>query len=318
MAIKRKASDAEVGASPKKRATRLHPSPVADPAVGGTIVARRLTATVTPRTYAGKLRRSHVAEPTPSPARTRRPRDVSPESDEELNLGRPRSPPATVVETPSRTRSGKIIPRVSDTKSVRPKVRALGESEDSMDDIPTPPPSPSKRSTRSTAKASLATVSPVKPTLRKTSSPVKRRPPKPRTPTPVSESEEDIPEPVASFDRQASSSPVEVIPPAEESRPATPAAVEIFIPPASPNKLPFIPSQHCLNAQKRQILRTIHNPPDLVDEDEESTNHTALKQLGDLLQGTVVRGEGNSCLLLGPRSSGKTRVSSTLIILHFL
>jgi origin recognition complex subunit 4 len=37
-----------------------------------------------------------------------------------------------------------------------------------------------------------------------------------------------------------------------------------------------------------------------------------------LLQGTVVRGEGNSCLLLGPRSSGKTRVSSTLIILHFL
>ncbi|KAJ6539376.1 origin recognition complex subunit 4 C-terminus-domain-containing protein [Mycena capillaripes] len=76
---------------------------------------------------------------------------------------------------------------------------------------------------------------------------------------------------------------------------------------APSTKSPFIPSQQCLNAQKREILRSTQNPPDLV-EDEESTNSIALKQLGDLLRGTVARGEGNSCLLLGPRGSGKTRI----------
>ncbi|KAJ7283624.1 origin recognition complex subunit 4 C-terminus-domain-containing protein [Mycena rebaudengoi] len=39
-----------------------------------------------------------------------------------------------------------------------------------------------------------------------------------------------------------------------------------------------------------------------------ATNALALKQLSDLLEGTVARGEGNSCLLLGPRGSGKTRI----------
>lgn len=73
---------------------------------------------------------------------------------------------------------------------------------------------------------------------------------------------------------------------------------------------PFIPSQQCLNAQKREILRNIQNPADLVD--EEASNSIALKQLSDLLSGTVIRGEGNSCLVLGPRGSGKTRVSLIL------
>lgn len=39
------------------------------------------------------------------------------------------------------------------------------------------------------------------------------------------------------------------------------------------------------------------------------TNMVASQQLKDLLAGTVTRGEGNSCFVLGPRGSGKTAVS---------
>jgi hypothetical protein len=39
------------------------------------------------------------------------------------------------------------------------------------------------------------------------------------------------------------------------------------------------------------------------------TNIAAFQQLKDLLVGTVSRGEGNSCFVLGPRGSGKTTVS---------
>jgi hypothetical protein len=38
-------------------------------------------------------------------------------------------------------------------------------------------------------------------------------------------------------------------------------------------------------------------------------NTAAFSQLKDLLVGTVSRGEGNSCFVLGPRGSGKTVVS---------
>lgn len=99
-----------------------------------------------------------------------------------------------------------------------------------------------------------------------------------------------------------------MIPPAEEPIPIPP--LDISISHAASSELPF-----CLNAQKREILRAIPTPPNLVDEEEESTNRIALKQLTDLLKGTVVRGEGNSCLLLGPRGSGKTRVSFSLFVL---
>lgn len=47
------------------------------------------------------------------------------------------------------------------------------------------------------------------------------------------------------------------------------------------------------------------NPPPFHDED---TNE-ALQGLVNLLRGTVERGEGNSALVVGPRGSGKTRVS---------
>ncbi|KZT05526.1 uncharacterized protein LAESUDRAFT_655686 [Laetiporus sulphureus 93-53] len=70
-----------------------------------------------------------------------------------------------------------------------------------------------------------------------------------------------------------------------------------------------------LEVQKRAILKALRNPPEIEEEagteledDGPSTNSIAYEQLSDLLKGTVVRGEGNSCLLIGPRGSGKTRI----------
>jgi len=69
----------------------------------------------------------------------------------------------------------------------------------------------------------------------------------------------------------------------------------------------------CLNAQKRAILRTLQRPSARVDESDLFTvNEIATRQLADLMEGTVIRAEGNSCLLLGPRGSGKSRVSGFL------
>jgi hypothetical protein len=70
----------------------------------------------------------------------------------------------------------------------------------------------------------------------------------------------------------------------------------------------------CLHAQKCAIFRALHRPETVVfgpeDENgEPSANAVALEQLKALLTGTLERGEGNSCLLIGPRGSGKSRVS---------
>lgn len=84
-----------------------------------------------------------------------------------------------------------------------------------------------------------------------------------------------------------------------------------------PQRLPTILPAHlhtCLNAQKRAILAALRHPPDFgtdrrEDDDMPSANSIVSQELSDLLLGTVSRGEGNSCLLLGPRGSGKTHVS---------
>jgi origin recognition complex subunit 4 len=98
----------------------------------------------------------------------------------------------------------------------------------------------------------------------------------------------------------------------EISKPSTPAL---------PSGLPRVLSPHlrpCLNAQKRAILAALQNPPDfMVDDDDERsplTNTVASQQLSNLLTGTVTRGEGNSCLVLGPRGSGKTRVRAYMLL----
>ncbi|KAJ7771401.1 origin recognition complex subunit 4 C-terminus-domain-containing protein [Mycena maculata] len=203
------------------------------------------------------------------------------------------------ASTPTRTRSGKIRTPPSNVKLERSQVFPPR--------IPTTPPSSPVKSTRVTRS------SPIKPPPRELS-PTKKRPRKPRTPTPVpdseSESEEPEPEnrapssPIPFVSRQASSpSPVEPGPHEE--------ALDSPLTPLTSSKFSNLP--RCLNAQKREILRSIQHPPAVLDEDEESANHIALKQLSDLLQGTITRGEGNSCLLIGPRGSGKTRIVNQCI-----
>ncbi|EDR12866.1 uncharacterized protein LACBIDRAFT_323655 [Laccaria bicolor S238N-H82] len=64
---------------------------------------------------------------------------------------------------------------------------------------------------------------------------------------------------------------------------------------------------HCINSQKRAILASIHHPQPLVEK-EHDTNVLAAQQITSLLEGSVIRGEGNSCLLLGPRASGKSKL----------
>ncbi|PIL37477.1 hypothetical protein GSI_01171 [Ganoderma sinense ZZ0214-1] len=98
--------------------------------------------------------------------------------------------------------------------------------------------------------------------------------------------------------------------------------------PASPSKakgkqreqpideLPRVLPEHLhrlLERQKGAILRSLQRPPEIDEievygEDYPPTNNAAHEQLSDLLQGTVVRGEGNSCLLIGPSGSGKTQL----------
>ena len=74
-----------------------------------------------------------------------------------------------------------------------------------------------------------------------------------------------------------------------------------------------------LERQKRTILKSLQQPPeideiDVYGEDYPPTNMLAYEQLTDLLTGSVVRGEGNSCLLIGPSGSGKTQVCSSLTL----
>ena len=95
--------------------------------------------------------------------------------------------------------------------------------------------------------------------------------------------------------------------PSPKSRPSSPARLY--------SKLPSHLHGY-LNSQKQAVLRALQKPPDsyaITDEDvedqEPETNAIAYKQLSELLKGTVSRDEGNSCLVLGPRGSGKSRVS---------
>lgn len=75
---------------------------------------------------------------------------------------------------------------------------------------------------------------------------------------------------------------------------------------------------HCSFASRKQaILTALSNLQDIydlcdhaeTDGDEIHANTKTASELGDLLIGTTTRGEGNSCLILGPRGSGKTKVS---------
>ncbi|KXN89615.1 Origin recognition complex subunit 4 [Leucoagaricus sp. SymC.cos] len=65
----------------------------------------------------------------------------------------------------------------------------------------------------------------------------------------------------------------------------------------------------CLNAQKKAILQTLNPSSQFCSNEADNANEkTTKKQLEDILRGTIERSEGNSCLLLGPRGSGKSTI----------
>lgn len=82
-----------------------------------------------------------------------------------------------------------------------------------------------------------------------------------------------------------------------------------------PERLPMHLPKY-LNLQKRAILDAFSDAPLLdhhseTSEDNDSepgANIIALQQLRDLLGGSIERGEGNSCLMIGPAGSGKSKV----------
>lgn len=71
-----------------------------------------------------------------------------------------------------------------------------------------------------------------------------------------------------------------------------------------------------LEKQKQAVVNAFHDPP-FVEQtasklgeavNNSSPNVLSLHQLVDLLGGTIERGEGNSCLVVGPAGSGKSKV----------
>ncbi|KAH9927098.1 origin recognition complex subunit 4 C-terminus-domain-containing protein [Epithele typhae] len=101
-------------------------------------------------------------------------------------------------------------------------------------------------------------------------------------------------------------------PASPSKRPVTPSSKR----PNSPTKRPQTLPEHLqpwLAQQKRAIMKSLQQFPELDEielygEDYPPTNTAAYEQLGDLLIGSVVRGEGNSCMLIGPSGSGKTQM----------
>ncbi len=125
--------------------------------------------------------------------------------------------------------------------------------------------------------------------------------------------------------RPAATPQPQPFPPQVESQdaPLTPPKPKRTMRPQSPSKSQFslssskqLPLQFypCLNAQKRVTLRSLHNPATFTDTEENTgAEKTAKHQLLNLLNGTIARSEGNSCLLLGPRGSGKSKVGDFLL-----
>ncbi|KAG5652457.1 hypothetical protein H0H81_004953 [Sphagnurus paluster] len=111
--------------------------------------------------------------------------------------------------------------------------------------------------------------------------------------------------------------------PAVQQNPVTPHTSPSKTKPtlfSSPSRPPRTLPQRlygCLNAQKRAIICALQNLPNIEQleaEEEQTTNSTASQQLINLLKGTITRGEGNSCLVLGPKGSGKSRLVEQCIL----
>lgn len=229
-----------------------------------------------------------------------------------------RSSKALGTNTPLLTRSGTGTPRKPSTKAAQtdspkaspvPRVRARSpvkidhaeESEGSDDELNL---SPSKtRSRRSGPRVFLNNP--------------QKKPPKPITPTTSQQILENdtqipyIPDAIPTSPKAPAGKEHLAIPRAGLTSPIKSASGSAIL--HLPTPLPSHLSS-CLNAQKRAIFAALQEAPELSaraeDDGEPLTNAIASQQLDALLAGTMARDEGNSCLILGPRGSGKSCVRS--------
>lgn len=244
------------------------------------------------------------------------PREVHPSPPKQL-------PESTTFSTPKRKDDDKRLTR-SQTKASS-AVHSLpqngdpisdrddSQSEDELSFLPARKATNMKRSERVSAKApqlprvfveilSPARRTPKHPTANPFINPASPTPTRPRV------IRKSSPSPPQSPTRKKAVSTKRIRPPRPLVKPAP--HVEESSPSHSSSRYP--PS--CLYAQKRAILSALFRPNTAVfDREDEggepSANAVALEQLKALLTGTLERGEGNSCLLIGPRGSGKSHVN---------
>ncbi|KAH8105835.1 origin recognition complex subunit 4 C-terminus-domain-containing protein [Cristinia sonorae] len=151
-------------------------------------------------------------------------------------------------------------------------------------------------------------------------SPILPTPTKPRTPRRPQSSPKRPIEPITEEASEFEEFPVEISSPPKRTPGRSPAKGRSKTP-LSPSKHSHLPRtfpehlEACMEAQKRATLASLANLPEVtnLEEDEPPPNVIAQEQLNRLLLGTVQRAEGNSCLITGPRGSGKTRLVEDVI-----
>lgn len=277
MAPKRKATAANTDESPSKRRTRSS-GPLLE--TQPELPTRRTPRTKSPEKASPSKPRGK-AHTSGSDKSSIKENVVESEDDDELILSPPRSRPDRPTTPPKSNNPQRMI--MHSVEIVTPSRRQIAKLHQNHND--TGSPGPARR--RQEAHQEINGTSPLPHKIQKAAPSVSR-----------------------------AKSPALTTPPSKSAH----ASPSKSFPGRIPHTLP--PHLHtCLNAQKRAVLRALQNPPDPDvdnssedDDDEPPTNAVTFQQLTDLLNGTITRGEGNSCLLIGPRGSGKTRVSTTPLL----
>lgn len=219
---------------------------------------------------------------------------------------------STLVATPKvRKTYGK---QKQDTENATPKPKSQIESDAKLE---TGPPAPSPAKARGHQRRKQAEGSPSKRMKADQEvDPVPVQTPRRKRKTNVVV---EVPPPSRPITKPLPPAPQQTLPQVESyDVPSTPLKPRTIRPSKSPSKSQHsllsskqLPSQFhsCLSTQKKVVLRSLHSPASFTEVEEEiGPEKSAKKQLLDLLDGTITRSEGNSCLLLGPRGSGKSSV----------
>ncbi|THH28953.1 hypothetical protein EUX98_g5241 [Antrodiella citrinella] len=226
-----------------------------------------------------------------------------------------RSPPSSPPVTPPRSVGArpKVLPRPNGSAAGTPRMFL---------DCVEPPPTPSRLRSQSKGLTSRArTLSVVPPSPKIQSLPVPSTPTRARfsaTPQPSRKRSTPIVEEDDELETFPEELPVEVLSPTKRTPGRTYGKGKgkaIASPAKEASRSSAEDVELYLEAQKRATLSALHRLPQMMDLEDMDVhpNSVAHKQLTNLLLGTVQRGEGNSCLITGPRASGKSRLVEDVI-----